>query len=515
MDTGARRVVLNLLANVGGLLVTLAVGMWWPPYLIKHLGVATYGMVPLSNQVTNYLTLVTVAVTGAVGRYLTIDLERGDVAAANRTFNTALVACLLLMAVLWPVGTGLAVVAPSLLSTPVGQETAVRWLFAASVAVFVLNVLSSAFGVCFVARNRLDLRQALAVALTVVRIGTVPLLFVMCGQARLEYVAAGLLASGVVRQGLVQLAWRRLTPELHIRLREYDRTRLREFLTMGGWMTLNQLGTLLFLNVDLLVVNLMLGAKTGGAYGAVLQWSGLLRTLSGVLGSVLQPVILAYHARDDAAGIIRVSQQAVRVMGLAMALPIAVVAGLSRPLLHLWLGQEFAAMSWLMVVLTVHLSVNLAVLPLLNVQVALNRVRLPGVVQLFAGVANVGLAYLLTGPVGWGVYGVAGAGAIVLTAKNALFTPLYAAHIMGRPWHTFMLCMLPSVAATLLLGTAAFWLSSSVDLVSWPRIIGVAAALSVLYLPLAWVLGLSEDDRRIVRRLLPGRHGRSVGADGG
>ena len=59
--------------------------------------------------------------------------------------------------------------------------------------------------------------------------------------------------------------------------------------------------------------------------------------------------------------------------------------------------------------------------------------RVPAIVTIVMGFGNLGLAILLAGPMGWGLYGVAAAGAIALTAKNLIFTPLYARARSGSP----------------------------------------------------------------------------------
>ena len=64
-------------------------GLWLTPYLIRHLGVAAYGLVPLAVTVTSYMGLFTTALNAAVGRFITLCLDRHDYAEANRIFNTS------------------------------------------------------------------------------------------------------------------------------------------------------------------------------------------------------------------------------------------------------------------------------------------------------------------------------------------------------------------------------------------------------------------------------------------
>src|ERR1051326_6843404 len=103
---GRGRHIVNLCANLGQLALSLLVGVWYVPFLVHKLGAATYGLIPLSTSLTSYMALITLALNSAVGRYLTIALEREDHQRANRIFNTsfwgsiALTAVLLVLAVL-------------------------------------------------------------------------------------------------------------------------------------------------------------------------------------------------------------------------------------------------------------------------------------------------------------------------------------------------------------------------------------------------------------------------------
>ena len=84
------RFALNLVSNVGKLGLTMVVGAWYVPFLVRHLGPALYGLIPLISMVTSYMVLITSGLDSAVARSLTIALEREDHKNANLIFNVAL-----------------------------------------------------------------------------------------------------------------------------------------------------------------------------------------------------------------------------------------------------------------------------------------------------------------------------------------------------------------------------------------------------------------------------------------
>src|ERR1043166_2692347 len=94
------RFAVNLAANVGYLGLSMLVGVWYVPFLVRHLGAAAYGLIPLATTITSYLSLITLGLNSAVGRSLTIALEEQDHRKANLIFNTSLWGSLALCALL-------------------------------------------------------------------------------------------------------------------------------------------------------------------------------------------------------------------------------------------------------------------------------------------------------------------------------------------------------------------------------------------------------------------------------
>jgi membrane protein EpsK len=83
------RFSINLLANLAQLGLSMAVGIWYVPYLVRNLGQAAYGLIPLTSVLTSYMGLVTVGLNSPLARFLIIELEREDHQRANQVFNAS------------------------------------------------------------------------------------------------------------------------------------------------------------------------------------------------------------------------------------------------------------------------------------------------------------------------------------------------------------------------------------------------------------------------------------------
>lgn len=495
----------NILANITGFSLSVLVGIFFTPYLVRHLGVAGYGVIPLATTLSSYLTVVTLVVNGAVGRYITYSLQQNDVSTANRYFNTALFSSLIFVALLAGPSVWLTTLSDKIFNLPAGYENQVRWLISATVGMVLVSVVSCPFEVASFCKNRFDIRNLVTISATVIRIGVVVVLFTLTAP-QIVHVGWGIVIAALVSFLASVMIWFRLTPELFISRKCFDVSCLRGLAGTGGWIMVSQVGTMLLLSIDLLVVNRMFGAEAGGRYATLLQWSILLRSLALTLAGVLAPTIISLYARHEIDELVDYSRRMVKVLGLFMALPVGFICGLSRPLLEVWVGADFVPLAPLLSLMVAPLCINLAYVPLHNISQATNKVRIPGIVQVAAGLINLALAIVLAGPLGWGMCGVAAAGVTVLTFRNVIFTPIYCARIIDRGSGTFMKGLLPISGITALIALVCWLTASCLDLTSWPRLIGFGLALSLAYGAIVWSVAFSGAGKQLnLKKVLAGR----------
>ena len=492
-----RQIAKNIASNAVVMLISVATGLWLTPYLIHNVGLAMYGMVAMAISVTNYMIILNTVLDTSLGRYLSIDINSNDLTKANATFNTAFWTAVALSAALLPGIVYLSHIAPAIFDVPPGEEQPTSLLFLFVPLAFVLVLFRSVFASSAYALNRLDYKNLPVACNSLLRVAFVILIFKLASEPKVWHIGLSILLATIASVCLAIWVWRRLTPEINVRISDFCTQRLREMIGMSGWLMINQAGAILFLNIDLLVINLALGAKASGGYASVLQLAVLLRTTASVLASAITPVAIRHHSKGDRDAMIKMTHSAIRWMGLLMALPIGAVAGSSALILTLWLGRDFQSLSPLLIALTLHLCINLPVLPLFSSQIAMNKVRAPGLVTLCLGGLNLLLAT-------WWVrfdtqgLGVALAGATVLTVKNAIFVPTYGARIQGLPWYSFIIDIIPGVFATTCFVPIFYFLSNSHNASSGLVFVLHSTMVAAFYSVLLFYLVLSRRTREWV-----------------
>jgi membrane protein EpsK len=189
------------------------------------------------------------------------------------------------------------------------------------------------------------------------------------------------------------------------------------------------------------------------------------------------------------------NNKSIRIVGMFIVLPIAIICGLGGSLLSIWLGPDMEKYKWLLMLMTLHLSVNLAVSPIFQVQTACNKVRTPAIVTIILGGINLLLAIYFSKYTSIGIYGIALAGAIVLTGKNLLFTPVYNAIITGQKPFAYVKGVIPVAITTVLMRGIAYAMDYFLVIDSFIKLVGAAVVVAVIYLPVAWFGMLKKAER--------------------
>jgi membrane protein EpsK len=377
-------------------------------------------------------------------------------------------------------------------------------LFLLLVVSFFITFLRNIFTAPAFANNRLDLIfycQGLELVARVVAI--VLLMQLITPDVAVMGYAALVGAAIALTYGLH--LWRVFAPYLKLSVRRAQFQRSSEVFRMSGWITVNQTGAILFLNVDLVIANLFIGTTAVGYYGALLQLSIALRSLSGLLSGVVTPLIFSRYARGESQELTTVTYRGVKYLGLFVAFPVGVLCAAAEPVLTLWLGADFAHYAPLVWVMLFHLAINVPCRPLFAVQQAFNNVKYPAIVTLLLGGVHVLLSIVLVAWFDLGLYGIAASGVITLTLKNSVYTLIHAAILQDKPLTTFVAPVIASFIGACIAALTCTLLMSVITVDGWTSLIAVMALTGIIYLGLSWQLLLRREERLFLRETVLSR----------
>lgn len=478
--------------------------VWLTPYLVGHLGPAAYGLVPIAGLFTQYVSIITSNLSAAVNRFLTIELQKKD-GNPNAIFNSAVALYAMLIVIQLPLFYFGIRYADHLFTIPAELKTDAILLLGWSAGGFLLSLMVGVFGVSVYSKNRLDISASVGLVYMILRLVLIITCFSVWGP-KLRFIGFIDFFLNILMVACSVFYWKKFTPELYLSVRQVDLKILRPIFSMSIWTIINQMGTLLYLRSDIWIINRFISPVAAGVYAAVLVAANFIRQLGHLSGGQLGPISMRYWARGESQELGRLLRLSVKVLSIALAVPAAILCIYGGRILGMWLGPEYARYSLLLLVLCFHLPVNVAIFPFFQLQAASNSVRFPAFIAIVVGLLNAVLSYVLGVTFGMGALGVAAATAAVMTVKNAIFTPLHGAHVLGIPPGTFFK---PQFSGFVMLGLV--WLISLGTRKLVPG--GVDSGFLGLLLEgilitliagaLGWFLFLSKAERNALLGLLP------------
>lgn len=487
----------NTLIKALTIALTVLIELFYVKFLLYKLGADLFGVISLTTNTILIASILTYVILNAMGRFVSIDVHRGNNNAANQAFNVAFFSLIVLSVVfLLPASAGFSWYAPQLFIVPVGCETATRVLFAAVLFSFILTSIGSVLSIGTFVYNRLDLVDLRNFCKILISRGLSVILIYFAGFG-LYGISTGLFAASLIGFIVSIYIWRQLSPNLVISQKFWQKNLFLKMSDFCVWIFIRQFGGRALVYLDLIIVNRLYGAKETGLYGIAFFFSSKLRLLTGTFSGLFNPIIINRYAKGDIDGMLDIACRGMRVIGVVFALPVGLLCGFYRPIFTVWVGKEYEYLYIVAFFLTVHISVNTTTYLLSSILSAINKVRIPSIVSIGFAIANVALAVLMGWPsLGLGVAGIAIAGLVTLTLNNAIFIPYYVGLVLKRSPRPIYKTFFPGIVGLILTFLAAYLLSSLQFAYLLPGLISAVLAISFAFLIFAWFVLINSMDRK-------------------
>lgn len=463
-----KQIAKNLSFNTASFVINFIISFFFTPYLIRTVGKEAYSFFPLVNNMIGYSSIITTAVGSMAGRFITMRIYKNDVEGANRYLNSMWVSNFFLSALFTVISVFCIVYIDKLLAVPEYLLADVRWLFGCGAFSLVLGLLTGYLSLATYVKNRVDLSSLQGVACNLVRILCVIALFAFFNPS-IVYMSLSAVVAGFVGLCISYNFKQRLLPELTISPRRYFSFRLVKELTSSGvWNSVNQLGLLLLCQLDLLITNIFIGPAATGDYAIVKTAPTLILNLLTMFAGTFTPHFNILYAQDKLEELVREARKAMIIVCLFIGLPIGFLVVYSDCFYNLWVpGQDSEMLYWMTLITLLPMFINGSINPVFGIYSATNRLRVPSLVLLGAGLLNVLITYILLKTTSLGVWAIIIVSAIQSGLRNALFSPAYGAICLKRKWTTFYPTMLRGVLSVSVVVIIGYCLRKVITVDSW------------------------------------------------
>lgn len=498
----SQRFSANLVSNIIVLILNIVIGLFLTPYFLDTLGEVAYGLIPLATSVTSYVTLVVDSLNSAVSRYLMIDLRASNFFKANQTYNTAFWGILIIVGVLIPISLCIAWLSPVIFNIGDQASNDVIILFALVLGSALVRVIAGNFMLTLHAYNRFDLRNCITIVQIITQIGILITLFSLV-TPELTYVGISYFVASILSLILASILSHNTCRELKLAPKYFSTALVRDIGGMAMWTLIANIGGILRINLGLLIVNIYCGEIATAQYSIAYMGQTLCLSLIGVVTSLFIPMIYSYSAKNDTVGLLTFISFAIKGSCLFIALPISFVCLFAPELLSLWVGQEYAVIAPLMILLIFPSYVRTQFSCTVPISSAYLKVREVAIMSCMFGLFNVILYLIFVINFDFGVYGIAWAILITSIIGEGLIIPIYVASVIKVKPLAFVKPMtngMIMIGILILIGSIIQIFMPTTDI---RYLIISGMIVFILYIFVIRVFMLSKDERRLLRLCIP------------
>ena len=478
-----RQISINMVANIVSYSANIIISFILTPFLINTLGKETYSFYPIANTIVGYMSVLTNAMNSMASRFVTVSLVQDKKEDANKYFSSTLAANLILSAFLLIPMTIVVAFLDSFMEVPINSVAAIKGLFALVFSAAIVNITASVFGIATFAKNRIDLRSLRELVTAIFRL---LLFFVFYKFLTPSIIYVGIVTLAVAAVNIVfQYCYTRvLLPEIKLNRRYISSSHTKELLGSSCWNAVNTFGNTLLAGMSMILANIFYGATASGSYSIVNTVPQFINGVIVMLVGVFYPVITYKYAQNDKAGLVQEIKRAQNLIGLFGCAVISVFSALATEFFALWTPRENAAFLSQISFLTIipHFIIT-CMWSLTNLNVVMNKVKIPAIYTLCSGVANILIAYLTYKLWHPGLVSLPIISSFLQVLWVGAFIPQYACRNLEVKWYTFY----PALIKALLCSTVVMILISLIKkyfvLNSWVKFIifgGCSGLLALL-----------------------------------
>lgn len=494
-----RQMTRNLIFNMISFAINLVLAFFFTPYLIKVVGKEAYSFFPLVNNIIGYSSILTAAVGSMGGRFITMRFYKHDINGANQYFNSVWVANFAL-SILFTIVSIIAIVfITDILTVPRQLESDVRWLFGFGTMSLVLGLITGLFGMGTYVKNRLDLSASRNVIINVIRILLIFGLFYVF-KPSIIYMSLSAFIAAVIGVYFNLSFKKLLLPELTFNPKKYfSWSKIREVTASGIWNSLNQLGSVLLNQVDLLITNLFIGAAATADYALAKTAPALILSLLAMLSGTFIPQFNIQYAQGQKRELVRSVSRSISLISLIIGIPMGFLVIFSQSFFELWVPDANSdTIYWLSILTVVPLIIGASINPVYGLFVVTNKLKVPTLFLLLGSSLQTIIIFIVIQTTDLGIWSIPIVSGLQSIIRNTLFTTIYGGLCLGLRWTTFFPAMFKGILGMLIVIVVAYIIQQFVLIENWLEFFAVLGTVSVVSIICNFFIIFNRQDRGIV-----------------
>lgn len=348
-----KRIAKNTVFLYIRMLVTIGVGLYTSRIVLQTLGISDYGIFSLVGGIIMMLTSLNAAMMGATQRFLSFELGREETGKLRLVFSTAVSVHLFIALFVFLIGetVGLWYVNTCLVIPP-ERMAAANWVYQASIATFILNIISCPYNAVITAREHMNAFAYISILEYVLKLAIVYVLFCVPYDKLIVYGILTVLVAVIIRLCYSVYCTHHFQ-ECRTKI-GFDKPLFHEMALFAGWTIVGHGGITFRDQCVNIVVNLFFGPVLNAARGLAVQVSNMITSFSQNIVVAVSPQIIKEYAAGNIQRFTSLIMTGCRLMFYMLSIISLPVFINIDYVLQLWLGTvpEYTGMFIRLILIT-------------------------------------------------------------------------------------------------------------------------------------------------------------------
>lgn len=389
-----KRIAKNTLLLYGRMLLMMIISLYTSRVVLNALGVDDYGIYNVVGGVVGMFSILSGSISAAIGRFITVEIGKGDTDKLKKIFISSINVQLTLIAIitilletcgLWFLNCKMVI--------PDSRLIAANWAFQFSVVTFAVNLWSIPYNAVIVAHERMSVFAYISIIEAISKL--IVAFLIICNPIdRLIYYGILILLVGLLQRYIYTAYCKKHFEECQYELM-FDKFTIKEIFGFAGWNFIGSASAILRDAGGNIIINLFYGPAVNAARSVAMTVNGAVTGFVSNFMTALNPQITKNYAQGNYEYMFNLVFQGARLsyyILLIITLPIIFTAPY---LMHLWLGtvpEHTSNFACLVLIFT--LSESLAN-PLVTLMLATGRIRNYQLVVGGCQLLNLPISYIL------------------------------------------------------------------------------------------------------------------------
>lgn len=455
-----KQLLINFITNIIYMLINYAITFVLTSFMVSNIGGEAYGFIGLCNNIINYATLVTVALNSVAGRFITIEIHRGNNKRANQYFSSTLVANIILSIILLLIVIPVAIQIDRIFNIPAELINDVRKLFVLTAFNLIISVISTVFTVATFITNKLYL-SSIANCCGIISRAVVLLILFSLNKPSIVYVGVSTVISSLLIWLINIVYTKKLCPQIEIKKENVSIKITKELFSAGIWSSVTKLSQILSDGMDLLFSNLWVGAYAMGQLSIAYTLPTFVSQLLSMIINLFSPKLTEHYAKNNKEHIISELSLNMKLTGFFGNVVFFGVLFMGREFFKLWVPTANIDLVYtLSLIACASVLVSSICAPLSNVFLMMNKLKINSLVWLGVGIFDALAVITIVNTTKLGVYAVAGVSKFAAIIIYLFFWPIYVSKCLEIIVSIFYKIILRYFLVSLVMGGMLFIVKS-------------------------------------------------------